>query len=134
MVDRFAFDVELYYLADQLGLRVKPLLVTWQDVPASSVRPMHDAWTMLRDIRGIRTTHYENIVVELAPDVSVEEIAKVARDARLQGLVLARGDENALLVVGRNGGPGGLGVASVLGGTLRTTNLTELRGRSYEAV
>jgi hypothetical protein len=72
--------------------------------------------------------------VELAPDVSVEEIAKVARDARLQGLVLARGDENALLVVGRNGGPGGLGVASVLGGTLRTTNLTELRGRSYEAV
>jgi dolichyl-phosphate beta-glucosyltransferase len=134
MVDRFAFDVELYYLADQLGLRVKPLLVTWQDVPGSSVRPMHDAWTMLRDIRGIRMTHYENIVVELAPDVSVEEIAKVARDARLQGLVLARGDENALLVVGRNGGPGGLGVASVLGGTLRTTNLTELRGRSYEAV
>jgi glycosyltransferase involved in cell wall biosynthesis len=134
MVDHFAFDVELYYLADQLGLRVKPLLVTWQDVPGSSVRPMHDAWTMLRDIRGIRTTHYENIVVELAPDVSVEEIAKVARDARLQGLVLARGDENALLVVGRNGGPGGLGVASVLGGTLRTTNLTELRGRSYEAV
>jgi glycosyltransferase involved in cell wall biosynthesis len=134
MVDRFAFDVELFYLADQLGLRVKPLLVTWQDVPGSSVRPMHDAWTMLHDIRGIRTTRYENIVVELAPDVSVEEIVKVAREARLQGLVLARGEENALLVVGRDGGPGGLGVASVLGGTLRTTNLDELRGRSYEAV
>jgi hypothetical protein len=95
---------------------------------------MHDARTMLHDIRGIRTTHYENIVVELAPDVSVAEIANVAREARLQGLVLARGDENALLVVGRNGGPGGLGVASVLEGTLRTTNLAELRGRSYEAV
>jgi dolichyl-phosphate beta-glucosyltransferase len=134
MVDRFAFDVELFYLADQLGLRVKPLLVTWQDVPGSSVRPMQDAWTMLRDIRGIRTTHYENIVVELAPDVSVEEIAKVAREARLQGLVLARGEENALLVVGRDGGPGGLGVASVLDGTLRTTNLAELRGRNYQAV
>jgi glycosyltransferase involved in cell wall biosynthesis len=134
MVDRFAFDVELFYLADQLGLRVKPLLVTWQDFPGSSVRPIHDAWTMLRDIRGIRTTHYENIVVELAPDVSVEEVAKVAREARLQGLVLARGEENALLVVGRDGGPGGLGVASVLEGTLRTTNLAELRGRNYEAV
>jgi hypothetical protein len=95
---------------------------------------MHDAWTMLHDIRGIRTTHYENIVVELAPDVSVEEVAKVAREARLQGLVLARGEENALLVVGRDGGPGGLGVASVLEGILRTTNLAELRGRSYEAV
>ncbi len=134
MVDRFAFDVELFYLADQLDLRVKPLLVTWQDVPGSSVRPMHDARTMLHDIRGIRTTHYENIVVELAPDVSVEEIANVAREARLQGIVLARGEENALLVVGRDGGPGGLGVASVLKGTLRTTNLDELRGRSYEAV
>jgi dolichyl-phosphate beta-glucosyltransferase len=134
MVDRFAFDVELFFLADQLGLDVRPLLVTWKDVPGSSVRPMHDARIMLRDIRGIRTTHYENIVVELAPDARVEEIAPVAREARLQGLVLARGDENALLVVGRNGGPGGIGVASVLKGTMRTTTLAELRGRKLEAV
>ncbi|MGH3733780.1 MAG: glycosyltransferase [Acidimicrobiales bacterium] len=134
MVDRFAFDVELFYLASQLDLGVKPLLVTWQDVPGSSVRPVHDAWIMLRDIRGIRTTQYENIVVELASDVRIEDIAPVARDARLQGLVLARGEQNALLLVGRNGGPGGLGVASVLNGQLRTTNLAELRGRVYEAV
>jgi dolichyl-phosphate beta-glucosyltransferase len=134
MVDRFAFDVELFYLADQLGLSVKPLLVTWKDVPGSSVRPMRDAWVMLRDIRGIRTTRYENIVVELAPDVRVEDVASAAREARLQGLVLARGDENALLVVGRNGGPGGLGVASVLKGHMRTTTLGELRGRLYEAI
>jgi dolichyl-phosphate beta-glucosyltransferase len=134
MVDRFAFDVELFYLSDKLGLSVTPLLVTWQDVPGSSVRPMHDARIMLRDIRGIRTTTYENIVVELAPDVTVEEIAPVAREARLHGLVLARSDENALLVVGRNGGPGGLGVASVLKGTMRTTTLAELRGRDLEAI
>jgi glycosyltransferase involved in cell wall biosynthesis len=134
MVDRFAFDVELFYLADLLGLSVRPLLVTWQDVPGSSVRPVHDALVMLRDIRGIRTTHYENVVVELSPEVRVDEIAPVAREARLQGLVLARGSGNALLVVGRNGGPGGLGVAKVLGGQLRTTNVAELRGRSYEAI
>ena len=134
MVDRFAFDVELFYLADQLGLSVKPLLVTWQDVPGSSVRPVRDAWTVLRDIRAIRTTHYENIVVDLAPDVRVEDVASAAREARLQGLVLARGEENALLVVGRNGGPGGLGVASVLKGQLRTAALAELRGRLYEAI
>lgn len=134
MVDRFAFDVELFYLADQLGLDVKPLLVTWKDVPGSSVRPLRDAWTMLRDIRAIRATRYENIAVELTPDVSVEEIATAARQARLQGLVLARGAENALLVVGRNDGPGGLGVASVLNGHLRTTGLGELRGRRYEAI
>jgi hypothetical protein len=134
MVDRFAFDVELFYLADQLGLTVKPLLVTWKDVPGSSVRPVRDALTMLRDIRGIRTTHYQNIVVELPADVRVEDIAATAREARLQGLVLARGDENALLVIGRNGGPGGLGVASVLKGQMRTTTPGELRGRTFEAI
>jgi hypothetical protein len=134
MVDRFAFDVELFYLAGQLGLSVKPLLVTWKDVPGSSVRPLRDSRIMLGDIRGIRTTHYENIVVELAPDVRVEDIAAAVRAARLQGLVLARGEENALLVVGRNGGPGGLGVASVLKGQMRTTTLGELRGRLYEAI
>jgi dolichyl-phosphate beta-glucosyltransferase len=134
MVDRFAFDVELFYLADLLGLRVSPLLVTWQDVPGSSVRPIHDAAVMLRDIRGIRTTKYENIVVEVPREVSVEQIAPVARDARLSGLVLARGDENSLLVVGRNGGPGGLGVAKVLDGRLRSADVSELRGRSFEAV
>jgi dolichyl-phosphate beta-glucosyltransferase len=134
MVDRFAFDVELFYLAEQLGLSVKPLLVTWEDVAGSSVRPVRDAWIMLRDIRGIRTTHYENIAVELAPDVRVEDIVPVAREARLQGLVLARGEESSLLIVGRNGGPGGLGVASVLKGHLRTTTLHELRGRLYEAI
>jgi hypothetical protein len=95
---------------------------------------MRDAWVMLHDLRGIRTTHYENIVVELAPDVRVEDIAPAAREARLQGLVLARGEENALLVVGRNGGPGGLGVASVLRGQMRTSTLGELRGRLYEAI
>jgi dolichyl-phosphate beta-glucosyltransferase len=134
MVDRFAFDVELFYLADQLGLSVKPLLVTWQDVPGSSVRPLRDAGIMLRDIRAIRTTHYQNIVVELPLDVRLEDAAMAAREARLQGLVLARGDENALLVVGRNGGPGGLGVASVLKGQMRTASLAELRGRRYEAI
>jgi glycosyltransferase involved in cell wall biosynthesis len=134
MVDRFAFDVELFYLADQLGLKVKPLLVTWKDVPGSSVRPVRDAWNMLHDIRGIRTTHYENIVVELPPDVRAADVAGAAREARLQGLVLARGEENALLVVGRNGGPGGLGVASVLKGQMRTTTLGELKGRLYEAI
>ncbi len=134
MVDRFAFDVELFYLAEQLGLRTAPLLVTWHDVPGSSVRPLHDAAVMVRDVRGIRTTKYENVVVELSSTVVAEEITPVARDARLQGLVLARGAHNSLLVVGRNGGPGGLGVAQVLGGRLRTAALAEMRERSYEAI
>jgi hypothetical protein len=48
--------------------------------------------------------------------------------------VLARGGHDALLVVGRDGALGGLGIAEALGGSLRPTTLGELRGRSYEAV
>jgi dolichyl-phosphate beta-glucosyltransferase len=134
MIDGFAFDVELFYLADQLGLSMKPLLVTWQDVTGSSVHPLKVARTMIHDIRDIRKTQYENVAVELAPDVSLEAIIPLAREARLPGLVLARGEQDALLVVGRDGGLGGIGIAAALGGALRPTTLAELRGRSYEAV
>lgn len=134
MIDGFAFDVELFYLADQLNLAVKPLLVTWEDVTGSSVHPGKVARSMLRDIRDIPKTRYENLAIELAADASIETIALLAREARLTGLVLARGGHDALLVVGRDGGLGGVGIAEALGGSLRPTTLGELRGRSYEAV
>jgi dolichyl-phosphate beta-glucosyltransferase len=134
MIDGFAFDVELFYLADQLGLSMMPLLVTWQDVAGSSVRPSRVARTMIHDIRDMPKTRYENLAVELAPDVAIEAIAPHAREARLPGLVLARGERDALLVVGRDGGLGGVTIAEALGGSLRPTTLSELRGRSYEAV
>jgi dolichyl-phosphate beta-glucosyltransferase len=134
MIDGFAFDVELFYLADQLGLSMMPLLVTWQDVAGSSVRPSRVARTMIHDIRDMPKTRYENLAVELAPDVAIEAIAPHAREARLPGLVLARGEVDALLVVGRDGGLGGVTIAEALGGSLRPTTLSELRGRSYEAV
>lgn len=134
MIDGFAFDVELFYLADQLGLSVKPLLVTWQDVTGSSVHPGKVARAMIRDIKAIPKTRYENVAVELPADVEVSSIAPFAREARLQGLVLARSASDALLVVGRDGGLGGVGIAAALKGSLRPTTLAELRGRSFEAV
>jgi dolichyl-phosphate beta-glucosyltransferase len=134
MIDGFAFDVELFYLADQLNLSVKPLLVTWEDITGSSVRPGKVARSMLRDIRDIPKTRYENLAIELAADISIDTIAPLAHEARLPGLVLARGEENALLVVGRDGALGGVGIAEALGGSLRPTTLGELRERSYEAV
>ncbi len=134
MIDGFAFDVELFYLADQLNLAVKPLLVTWEDVTGSSVHPGKVARSMLRDIRDIPKTRYENLAIELPADASIDTIAPLAREARLTGLVLARGGHDALLLVGRDGGLGGVGIAEALGGSLRPTTLGELRGRSYEAV
>src|ERR1019366_5091803 len=119
---------------ERLGLSVRPLLVTWNDVLGSSVRPGHVAWSMLRDIRGLSTTRYENPVVELATSVTVDDVQPLARDARLQGLVLARGANDSLLVLGRDDALAGHAVASALKGSLRTAQLGELRDRSYEAV
>jgi len=134
MIDGFAFDVEMLYLAQRLGLSVSPLLVTWQDVRGSSVRPGRDAWTMVRDIRGLKRTRYENPVVELSASVGASDVARLAKEARLHGLVLARNDHDALLVLGRDGALGGLAIASALSGTLRTARLDELTRRRYEAV
>ena len=134
LVDGFAFDVELFYLADRLELSVRPLLVTWRDVVGSSVRPGRDARAMLRDIKSLARTRYENPVVVLAASVTTEAIADYAAKARLHGLVLARGDEDTLLVVGRNDALGAAGVAAGLKGTLRTAGIDELRARSYEAI
>ena len=38
MIDGFAYDVELFYLADQLGLGITPVNVEWDDVAGSSVK------------------------------------------------------------------------------------------------
>jgi dolichyl-phosphate beta-glucosyltransferase len=134
MVDGFAFDVELFYLADRLELGVRPLLVTWQDVEGSSVQPLRVARTMLRDIRALTSTRYENPVVELAVSITAEVVATQAARARLFGSVLARGEHDTLLVVGRDDALGAASVAAGLEGVLRTAGLDELRARRYEAV
>jgi dolichyl-phosphate beta-glucosyltransferase len=134
MVDGFAYDVEMLYLAQRLELSVRPLLVTWQDVGGSSVRPGHDAWSMIRDIRALSKTRYENPVVELAASVTTNDAAPLAKETRQHGLVIARNAQNALLVLGRDGALGGLSIANALGGTLRTARLEELRGRHFDAV
>ena len=133
-IDGFAFDVEILYLANQLGLSVRPLLVTWEDVEGSSVRPGRDALSMFLDLRTVRSRRYKNPVVELATDTSAKDVASVAKEARLHGLVLAHGETDDLLVLGRNDALGGLGVAARLKGALRTTTISELKGRRFEAV
>jgi hypothetical protein len=75
-----------------------------------------------------------NPVVEFAPDVDASAIGEAAHQARVQGLVVARGARDALLVLPREGSLAGLSIATALGGTLATAGLNELRARSYEAV
>lgn len=134
MIDGFAYDVEMLYLATRLELSVQPISVTWDDVPGSSVNLNRHVLGMLGDLRTIKRTRYVNPVAELERDVDVTEIDRVARATRIQGLVVARGDENALLVLPRDAAVAGLGIAEELKGTLRTAGLDELKRRSYVAV
>jgi dolichyl-phosphate beta-glucosyltransferase len=132
--DRFVYDAEMLYLADQLGIPVRPIPVTWDDIAGSTVHLGRDSIQMIRDLRTLRRRTYENPVVDLAVDVDVRAVDAAARASRVQGLVVARGEHNALVVLPRDGAVAGVGVATALGGSLRTAGLTELRGRTFEAV
>ena len=134
MINGFAYDAELFYLAEELGLPVHPVPVEWDDVSGSSVKVSRVSINMLHDLRELRKTHYENPVVEFATDVERNAIAHAARHARIQGLVMASNETNALLVLPRDAALAGLTIAEQLGGTLRTAGLSELRARRYEAI
>lgn len=56
-VERFAYDVELVYLAQRHGDRVREVGVSWEDSPASRVHPVYDSLSMLRDLGRIRWRH-----------------------------------------------------------------------------
>ncbi len=134
MIDGFAYDAELFYLSDQLHLSIEPVHVEWDDVPGSSVKIGRVVLGVIRDLRHLRTTRYENPVVVLPVDASVDEIRRASRDVRVQGLVLARGNDDSLLVLPRDAALGGVSIAQELNGALRTTDLDSLRARSLEAI
>lgn len=56
-INRFAFDVEILYLAKRNGLRVKEIPVCWINSPASRVNPIFDSLKMLIDLLRIRFLH-----------------------------------------------------------------------------
>lgn len=134
MVEGFAFDLEVLYLADCLALSVEPQLVTWDDVRGSSVSVGRDSWQMLKDMRALRTTHYENPVVVLAATVDLDEVSQAVREARLRGLVLARGASDAFIVMSRQGALGAIDLARAFDAPIGTTSLRELRGRHFDAL
>ena len=53
-VRRFAFDVELLWLARRLGYRVAEVPVTWVNDPSSRVNPVTDSLRMLVDLARLR--------------------------------------------------------------------------------
>jgi dolichyl-phosphate beta-glucosyltransferase len=62
-IDRFAYDVELIWLARRRGFAVVEVGVVWVDSPASSVHALRDSARMLADIVRIRWMHRREPVV-----------------------------------------------------------------------
>jgi dolichyl-phosphate beta-glucosyltransferase len=56
-VDRFAWDVEILYLARQSGLAIAEVPVLWFNSPESKVRVVRDALQTLWDVLRIRWMH-----------------------------------------------------------------------------
>jgi len=58
-IPKFAFDVELLYLAQRAGLKIKEVGVLWFNNPASRVNPIRDTANSFFDLLRIRIRHAE---------------------------------------------------------------------------
>lgn len=64
-LDRFAFDVEVLWIARHLGFRIVEIPVTWSNSPTSTVNPLRDSTRMLLDLVRIRVKHWKGDYNEL---------------------------------------------------------------------
>lgn len=56
-IERFAFDVEVLFIARKLGYRIAEVGVAWHNDEHSTVHPISDASKMLADVARIRYRH-----------------------------------------------------------------------------
>ena len=133
-INGFAFDAEWLYLANRIGVTTAVVDVEWDDVAGSSVSVGRDSWRMLMDIREVPTSTFRTVAVRVAAGVDRNIVAKACRDARVQGAVIARGSDMDIIVLRRDGAPGGLGIGKVCDGQLGVVGIDELRDRRLEAV
>lgn len=54
----FSFDIEILYLARQLGYRVCEVPIEWHDQPGTKVKPIRSSLEVLRDLLIIRFRHW----------------------------------------------------------------------------
>ncbi|HEV2854647.1 MAG TPA: dolichyl-phosphate beta-glucosyltransferase [Thermoanaerobaculia bacterium] len=59
-IERFAYDVELVWLARRHGYRVVEVGVRWADSPSSKVNPLTDSVRMFWDVMALRWRHRRN--------------------------------------------------------------------------
>jgi len=57
-LDRWAFDVEVLFIAQKLGYKIKEVPVVWIDKEGSKLNPVKDAYSMFRDLLKIRSNSF----------------------------------------------------------------------------
>ncbi len=66
-IDRFAWDVEILYLAQRRGLAIAEVPVLWFNSPESKVRVVRDAIQTLWDVMRIRWMHRASASTRVNP-------------------------------------------------------------------
>ena len=68
LIDNFSFDVEVLYLARQLGYKIAEVPIRWAHQEGSKVKPIRDGYRMLKTLLKIRATDYQLKRVEAHVD------------------------------------------------------------------
>jgi hypothetical protein len=95
--ERFAFDVELLYLARRLGLRVREVPVHWRDVAGSAVRPVVDPVSMVWDVLRLRMGRQAPLIPALTVSPGSPAAQHRFQDDVPTALVEAFGDQYPVL-------------------------------------
>jgi dolichyl-phosphate beta-glucosyltransferase len=57
----FGFDVEILYLCQKKGFRIREVPVTWTDIPGTKVKIMRDSLRMFKDVVKVRANDWRGI-------------------------------------------------------------------------
>lgn len=56
-INRFAFDIEILWLAKKLNFKTKEISVMWQEIPGSKIKILRDGLEMFISVLGIYKRH-----------------------------------------------------------------------------
>jgi dolichyl-phosphate beta-glucosyltransferase len=101
VVDRFAFDVDVLFLARRLGLQISEVPVEWREAGLSTVRPLSDSMTMTLDLFRIplrrKRPNIPALVVETGPRDG--EIVRLSPTFRSTDPIVPLSRDRALLLL-----------------------------------
>jgi len=60
-IDRYGFDLEILYIAQRRGYRIREVPINWADQPGSKVRVLWDGLQMLADMVRVRRNHAQGL-------------------------------------------------------------------------